>query len=110
MATLRADGAPLTVATWYLWQDGRVLVNLDAGRKRLQHLRRDPRVSLTVLDGADWSRHVSLHGRAAALIDDADLVDIDRLAMHYGGVAYSNRERPRVSAWIEVESWFAWTS
>ncbi|HEX6675936.1 MAG TPA: pyridoxamine 5'-phosphate oxidase family protein, partial [Actinomycetes bacterium] len=50
MATVRPDGAPISVATWYLWEDGRVLLNLDAGRKRLEHLRANPRVSLTVLD------------------------------------------------------------
>ncbi len=47
MATLTPAGAPLTVATWYLWEDGRVLVNLDHSRARLEHQRADPRVSLT---------------------------------------------------------------
>jgi hypothetical protein len=42
MATLRPDGAPVTVATWYLWDKGRFLLNLDAARARLVHLRRDP--------------------------------------------------------------------
>ena len=42
IATLKPDGAPVTVATWYLWEDGRVLVNLDDTRKRLEHLRTRP--------------------------------------------------------------------
>ena len=41
IATLRADGQPVTVATWYLMDGERVLVNMDEGRKRLDHLRRD---------------------------------------------------------------------
>ena len=49
IATLRPDGQPVTAATWYLWDDGRILVNMDEGRKRLQHMRNDPRVTLTVL-------------------------------------------------------------
>ena len=108
MATLRSDGAPVTVATWYDWEDGRVLVNLDGGRKRLQHLRRDPRVSITVLEDGNWDHHVSLQGRVVDLHDDPDLVDIDRLAKRYGWGPYSERARPRVSAWIEVDSWYAW--
>jgi len=60
MATLKANGDPVSVATWYLWQDGRVLLNLDGERKRLEHLRNDPRVALTVLDEAGWDAHVSL--------------------------------------------------
>jgi PPOX class probable F420-dependent enzyme len=110
MATLNANGAPVSVATWYLWEDGRVLVNLDGGRKRLAHLRSDPRVALTVLDAGDWYTHVSLRGLVASIEDDADLVDIDRISRHYRGRPYTNRERPRVSAWIDVEHWHAWNA
>lgn len=39
MATVAADGRPVTVATWYLVEeDGRVLQGLDAGRARLEGL------------------------------------------------------------------------
>jgi PPOX class probable F420-dependent enzyme len=107
MATVRSDGAPVTVATWYLWDDGRILLNLDAGRVRLAHLRRDPRVSLTVLDGERWYRHVSLQG-TVTLEDDTDLADIDRLANHYQGHPYPDRERPRVTAWLDIERVHVW--
>jgi len=107
MATVRAQGAPVTVATWYLWEDGRVLLNLDARRKRLRHIRRDPRVSLTVL-GEDWYKHVSLHGRAVSIEDDRDLADIDRIAQHYGRSRYGDRKHARVSVWVELERWHAW--
>jgi hypothetical protein len=46
MATLRPDGSPHTAATWYVWEDGRVHVNMDRSRKRLANVRNDPRVSL----------------------------------------------------------------
>ena len=108
IATLKPDGAPHTVATWYLWEDGRVLVNMDEGRKRLRYLRADPRVALTVFDGDRWYSHVSLRGRVVSLTDDADKADIDRLSRHYRGQDYPDRERGRVSAWIEVDTWHAW--
>jgi Pyridoxamine 5'-phosphate oxidase len=60
IATIRPDGSPHTAATWYLWVDGRVLVNMDEGRRRLEHLRHEPRVSLTVLGREDWYHHVTL--------------------------------------------------
>jgi PPOX class probable F420-dependent enzyme len=107
IGTVAPDGAPNTVATWYIWEDGRVLVNMDEERRRLEYLRSNPRVSLTVLDGDEWYRHISLHGRVI-LQDDPDLVDIDRLATHYTGKPYSQRDRGRVSGWIEIESWHAW--
>src|SRR2546430_15734526 len=79
VATLRADGSPHTVPTWYDWDDGRVLLNMDESRLRLRHLRGDPRAALTVMDAGDWYRHVSLIGEGVSIEDDADLADIDRL-------------------------------
>jgi hypothetical protein len=47
IANVRPDGQPVSVATWYLLDGDEVLVNMDAGRRRLAYLRSDPRVSLT---------------------------------------------------------------
>ena len=49
VATLRPDGAPHTVPTWYDWDAGRILLNMDETRLRLRFLRHDPRAALTVL-------------------------------------------------------------
>jgi PPOX class probable F420-dependent enzyme len=110
IGTLMPDGSPHTVATWYLWEDGRVLVNMDADRARLEWMRRDPRVSLTVLKDGDWSKHISLRGRVVEWAEgEQGLADIDRIARHYGlADGYPVRDRGRVSAWIEVSAWHAW--
>jgi PPOX class probable F420-dependent enzyme len=108
IATLRPDGSPHTVATWYDWEEGRALVNLEATRLRLRHIRRDPRVSLTALDKDDWYTHVSLLGRVVSLEDDPELTDIDRLAMRYTGKPFRRRDAKRVSAWIEIDRWHSW--
>jgi PPOX class probable F420-dependent enzyme len=109
MATLADDGRPVTVATWYLLEDdGTVLLNLDAGRARLRHLRTDPRVSLTALAEGDWYTHVSVQGRVVAIAEDHDLVDIDRLSRHYTGHDYPTRDRARVSVHVTVERWHGW--
>ena len=73
IATLRPDGQPVTAATWYLWDDGRILVNMDEGRKRLEHMRNDPRVSLTVLDEGNWYNTVTLIGHVSEWREDTDL-------------------------------------
>ena len=108
MAGIRPDGSPHTAATWYLWVDGRVLVNMDEGRRRLEHLRQEPRVSITVLGREDWYHHVTLCGHVAELMPDPQFTDIDRLSEHYTGRAYPQRDRSRFSVWIEVMSWHAW--
>lgn len=108
VTTLRPDGQPVSVATWYLLDGDRILVNMDEGRKRLEHLLSDPRVSLTVLDDEDWYTHVSVVGRVVETADDEGLADIDRLSDHYRGQPYPTRDRARVSAWIEIERWHGW--
>lgn len=109
VATLRSDGQPVSVATWYLLEDDdRVLLNMDHTRVRLEHLARDPRLALTVLDEAGWYSHVSLVGRIVETADDVDLADIDRLSTHYLGHAYRQRDSARVSAWMRVDRWHGW--
>ena len=98
ITTLRGDGQPVSAATWYQWEEGRVLVNMDEGRKRLEHMRDDPRVALDVLDESDWYTHVSIIGHVEEWRDDTDLADIDRLARHYTGRPYRQRDRGRISA------------
>ncbi|TMF40584.1 MAG: PPOX class F420-dependent oxidoreductase [Chloroflexi bacterium] len=107
IASVRPDGFPMTVATWYDWDDGRVLVNMHAKRARLEWMRLNPKVSLTIFDG-DWYRHVSLYGKVVAIEEDGDLVDIDRLAVRYTGKPFRNRKAHRVSAWIDPMGWHGW--
>jgi PPOX class probable F420-dependent enzyme len=111
VATLRPDGSPHTVPTWYDWQDGRVLLNMEDTRLRLRYLRRDPRAALTVLGSGEdgWYRHVSLLGSVVSIADDESLEDIDRLALRYTGRRFRMRDMPRVSAWLEPERWHGWS-
>ena len=108
MATIRPDGSPHSVATWYDLVDGLILLNMASTRARLGHVRRDPRVSLTVLDLDDWYTHVTLTGVVERLEDDPELADIDRLALRYQGNRFRNRGAARVSAWMRCERWYRW--
>ncbi len=107
IACIRPDGYPMTVATWYDWQDGLILVNMHESRSRLRWMRANSKVSVTVLD-EDWYRHVSLFGSVVMIVEDEDLADIDRLCRRYTGKAFANRTAKRVSAWIEPKGWHGW--
>jgi PPOX class probable F420-dependent enzyme len=108
MATLRPDGSPHTAPTWYDWEDGRALVNMEASRRRLAHIRRDPRVAMSVLDDDSWYRHVTLSGRVVSIEADPDHRDMDRLSVRYTGSPHQDRDQERWSAWSEVTSWYGW--
>jgi PPOX class probable F420-dependent enzyme len=105
ISTVRSDGAPYSAATWYDWEDGRILVNMDFERLRLSHMRRDPRVAVTVIEIEDWYHAVTILGRVSEIRDDEGLADIDRLSQRYRGEPYWNRDRKRVTALIEPERW-----
>jgi PPOX class probable F420-dependent enzyme len=108
IATIRKDGSPHSVATWYDWHKGRIMLNMDPKRVRLEHIRRDPRVALTVFDKQDWEVHLSLLGRIVEIKDDYTLEDIDRLAIHYTRMPFGNRDHGRITAWMEPERWHGW--
>ena len=105
ISTVRSDGAPYSAATWYDWEDGRILVNMDFERLRLSHMRRDPRVAVTVIEIEDWYHAVTILGRVSEIRDDEGLADIDRLSQRYRGEPYWNRDRKRVTALSEPERW-----
>lgn len=108
MATLRKDGSPVTVPTWYRLVGDRILLNLDSTRVRLQHIKRDPRVALSVMEADNWTTHVSIQGRVVEIADDPDLEGIDSLSQHYTGQQYYKRDNPRVDAWVEIDRVHVW--
>jgi PPOX class probable F420-dependent enzyme len=109
ISTVGPDGSPHTAATWYLRENGRILVNMADTRKRLENMRRDPRVSLTVIGKDNFYNQVTLRGEVVEFADDEDLAGIDRLAVQYMGQPYGRHGQKRVNAWIEVESWYGWS-
>ena len=73
-------------------------------------MRRDSRISLTVLDGESWYRQVSLLGRVVSIDPDPELRDIDRLSVRYTGNPYARRDQQRWSAWIDIARWYGWVN
>lgn len=109
VATVRTNGDLSTAATWYEFSDdGHILLNMDASRARMKHLRADPRVALTVFPGENWYSHLSLSGRVIEFRKDEDLSDVDRISRLYTGEPYPDRERDSWTAVVEITQWHAW--
>src|SRR4051812_49669789 len=60
VATIRPDGSPHSVATWYLWESGRALLNMDATRWQLAFFRLVPRASRPSPDRKDGNATATL--------------------------------------------------
>jgi PPOX class probable F420-dependent enzyme len=107
IATVRPDGRPVSSPVWYLWEDGDVLTTMSARSPRVENLRAEPRASLSVLDGPEWYRQVTLHCTVVSLEEDAGLAVLDRLSQHYDGRPYPDRDpaHRHVVARLRVTGW-----
>jgi PPOX class probable F420-dependent enzyme len=65
VTTLRADGAPVTLPTWFVVLDRTICWFTPSGTKKVLRIRRDPRASFLVESGLRWAElravHVSGH-------------------------------------------------
>jgi PPOX class probable F420-dependent enzyme len=108
VATLRADGSPVTAATWYEWRGDRFLLSMDADGPRARNLRRDPRASLTAL-GESWYDQVSVLGRAVEFRLDESLADLDGISQHYRGEPYPRTAgQTALTVVVAADSWHSW--
>ena len=84
VTTLRPDGSPHTTVVWVDVDTDEVIFNTAVGRAKERYLRKDPRVSLIVVDPENTYRWVSVDGTAELTTDGAD-AQIDKLAKKYLG-------------------------
>jgi PPOX class probable F420-dependent enzyme len=105
VTTLRDDGSPHSTIVWVDTDTGEISFNTATGRAKEKHLRRDPRVSLLVVDPENTYKWVAVSGRAELTTDGAD-GQIDRLAKKYLGkdeYPWRNPEEERITVRISPE-------
>jgi PPOX class probable F420-dependent enzyme len=103
--TLREDGSPHSTIVWVDVEDGVVSFNTALGRAKPNHLQKDPRAGLLVVDPNDSYKWVAVDGPAELTTDGAD-AQIDKLAKKYLGkdeYPWRNPEERRVKVRITPE-------
>jgi PPOX class probable F420-dependent enzyme len=85
-ATLRGDGSPHVTPVWIdLDNDDHLVVNTAEGRDKLKHVRRNPRVAVSIASReTDW-RTVWVSGRVVETTTDGALDHTHKLAKRYLG-------------------------
>jgi hypothetical protein len=81
---------------------------LRAGARRLENLRHNPRVALTII-GEDFYTHLSLLGHVVEQHPDTGLADLDRLSMRYLEIPYPERD-PAVTTIVQVDTYHTYGS
>jgi PPOX class probable F420-dependent enzyme len=84
VTTLREDGSPHSTIVWVDVDDGKVSFNTARGRAKSEHLEKDPRASVLVVDPNNTYKWVSVSGPAELTEAGAD-AQIDKLAKKYLG-------------------------
>jgi PPOX class probable F420-dependent enzyme len=85
VVTLRKDGSPHSTPVWVDTDGEKVIFNTAVGRAKERHIRRDPRVAITVLPAEDQQAgYVTVYG-TAEISDEGAFDEIDRLAQKYIG-------------------------
>jgi PPOX class probable F420-dependent enzyme len=118
MATMSSDDSIQLVAMFYGFLEGSVAFLTKAKSRKVQNLRRDPRMSVLLEAGEDYQelRGVSLAGRAE-LVEDPERIwelGIDMYRRRYGSFEESAKaqvERAiynRVALKLEVERTTSW--
>ena len=108
IATADLRNRPVSVTTWYTLQDdGHILLSImtqGARGGRLNHLRNNPHVALTVMDASDWTNAVNLQGTVTGFINDSELEAIDAMAQRHLGRPFADRA-PRTCACVKLTHW-----
>jgi PPOX class probable F420-dependent enzyme len=104
LATLMPDGSPTTTPVWIGVRDDRILIGTGESSLKVRNLRRDPRLSLSVIDFHDPYEEVQIRGRVVEFRDDSKFEVVDEISHKYTGKDFPFRNPGgRVVLVIEVE-------
>ncbi len=104
LATLMPDGKPQVTPVWCDFDGKHVLVNSAKGRVKDRNMRRDPRVSMALIDPDNPYRYLQLQGRVVEITESGADQHIDRLAKKYLGLdKYPNRQPGEVRVIYKIE-------
>jgi PPOX class probable F420-dependent enzyme len=84
LATVNPDGSPQTSVVWVGRDGDELLFSTVEGRVKHRNMRRDPRVSVTVIDWSDPENYVELRGRVSMTPDHGRRLDT-QLSWKYDG-------------------------
>jgi PPOX class probable F420-dependent enzyme len=83
LVTLMPDGSPQASIVWRLWDDPFVLISAHKHSQKTRNVRRDPRITLLMVDPQNAYRYIELRGTVERIVDDSDFALIDRVAQLY---------------------------
>jgi PPOX class probable F420-dependent enzyme len=99
----RPDGSMAVYLMWVDFDGEHVLTSSMVGSRKGGHWRRDPHVSVSVVDRSNDWRFLVVRGRVVEFRPDEGLTFIDKMSERYTGGPYRFRDRPREIFVIEPD-------
>jgi PPOX class probable F420-dependent enzyme len=85
LGTTMQDGSPQVTPVWVDYDGKHVRFNSALGRVKDKNVRRDPRVSIALMDPDNSYRYLEIRGRVVEITQDGADGHIDALAKKYLG-------------------------
>ena len=79
------DGTPQVTPVWFDFDGTNLIFNSARGRQKDLNVRRDPRVSMTIIDPENPYRYVEVRGRVTDITQEGARDSINKLAKKYLG-------------------------
>src|SRR5215211_2033916 len=94
-ATVATDGSPRSNPMWFLWDGDAAVLKLThtSARHNYRNLKREPRVSLSIVDPADGYRYLQLRGTVDDVVPDPTGAFYQSLQQRYRGYTSDVRDR-----------------
>jgi PPOX class probable F420-dependent enzyme len=86
LGTLMPDGRPQVTPVWCDFDGDHVIFNSARGRQKDRNVRRDPRVSLAIIDPENPYRYLEIRGRVVEITEEGAGEHIHKMAKKYLGV------------------------
>ncbi|MFD0072352.1 PPOX class F420-dependent oxidoreductase [Streptomyces sp. NPDC127166] len=95
LATIQPDGSPQTSVVWVGRDGDGLLISSQDGRRKIENIRSDARVSLTVHDRRDPLRYAEIRGTATVAEDTGRALAVALAEQYEGeGAGQEYRELP----------------
>ena len=104
LGTLMPDGRPQVTPVWVDFDGEHIIFNSAKGRQKDKNVRRDPRVSLAVIDPENPYRYLEIRGRVTEITEHAAAEHIDKMAKKYlGADKYPYRQPNEVRVIYKIQ-------
>lgn len=104
LGTLMSDGSPQVTPVWVDYDGKHILFNSALGRVKDKNVRRDPRVSLSIVDPENPYRYMEIRGRVVEITQNGADDHINKLSQKYlGKPTYPYRKSGEVRVMYKIE-------